>query len=331
MNMLQFVFNNRRVSLTLLTLLTLFGVQAYVTLPKAEDPGFVVRQANVITRLPGANATRMEELVSSVLETAIIEMPALDNVSSTSRSGISIVSAEFKATYTDMRPIFDDLRRKVDAVSSDLPTGVLGPVVEDELGDVFGTVYALSGNGFSYPELKFEAERIRDELLLIDDVAKVELQGLQDETIYVEYSDATLRELGITTNELVSAIANTNTISSGGQILVGDERLNLEPSGDFSSVNALRTTLVRSAGGSLLQLQDLADIERVVADPPSELVSTRGSRAISVNISMVEGGDIVSLGATLEQRMAALGQTLPIGMDLEKIAFQADIVNSSVC
>lgn len=330
MNLLPFVFANKRVSLTLLTLMTLLGVQAYVDLPKAEDPGFIIRAASVVTRLPGANAQRMEELVSAVLEKAIIEMPELDSVSSTSRNGISIVSAEYKAKYSNMRPIFDDLRRKVTAISGDLPAGVLGPVVDDELGDVFGIVYSLSGVGFSYPELKFEAERIRDELLLLDDVGKVELQGLRDETIYVEYSDATLRELGITSNELASAIANTNTISSGGQMLVGNERLSLEPSGDFSSVASLRTTVVRSATGDLLQLQDLAKIDRVVADPPSEVVLTRGVPSISININMVEGGDIVTLGELLEPLVQQIETMLPIGMALEKTAFQPDIVNASI-
>lgn len=330
MNLLPQVFANKRVSLLLLALMTLMGTQAYVELPKAEDPGFIVRQASVITRLPGANAQRMEELVSAVLEKAIIEMPQLDNVGSTSRNGISIINVAFKAAYTDMRPIFDELRRKIETASSDLPAGIFGPVVDDELGDVFGIVYSLSGEGFSYPELKYEAERLRDALLLFDDVGKVELQGLQDETIYVEYSDATLRELGITVNELAGAIANTNTISSGGQMLVGNERLNLEPSGDFSSVESLRTTVLRNSSGELLQLQDLANIERVVADPPGELVSTGGVPAVSININMIEGGDIVTLGELLEPFVTQFEHSLPIGMSLSKTAFQTDIVNASI-
>jgi len=214
MNILSFVFNNKRVSLTMLVLMSLFGVQAFIDLPKAEDPGFIVRQATVITRLPGANAQRMEELVSAVIEKAIIEMPELDTVSSTSRNGVSIVTAIYKATYTEMRPIFDDLRRKVETASSDLPDGVFGPVVDDQKGDVFGILYSLSGEGFSYPELKHEAERIRDELLIFDDIAKVQLQGLRDETIYVEYSDATLRELNITAREVMNGSALSHRVIS---------------------------------------------------------------------------------------------------------------------
>lgn len=330
MKLLQFVFQNKRITFALLTLMTLLGVQAYIELPKAEDPGFIVRQASVISRLPGANAQRMEELVSAVLEKAIVEMPQLDNVNSTSRNGVSIINVAFKATYTNMRPIFDELRRKIDAASQDLPAGVLGPDVDDEKGDVFGIIYSLGGEGFSYPELKEEAERIRDDLLLLDDVGKVELQGLRDETIYVEYSDATLRELGITPNELANAIANTNTISSGGRMLVGNERLSLEPSGDFSGIESLRSTVLRSSTGDLLQLQDLAKIERVLADPPSELVLKRGLPAISININMREGGDIVTLGELLESKVQQIENSLPIGMTLEKTAFQADIVNANI-
>ncbi len=330
MSLLQFVFNNKRVSLTLVVLMTLLGVQAYIQLPKAEDPGFVVRQASVITRLPGASAQRMEELVSAVLEKSIIEMPQLDNVNSTSRNGISILNVAFKETYTNMRPIFDELRRKVDSASTDLPSGVLGPVVDDDKGDVYGIVYTLSGVGFSDPELKEEAERIRDQLLLLDDVGKVDLQGLRDETIYVEYSDARLRELGITANELSRAISDTNTISSGGQMLVGNERLSLEPSGDFSGVESLRTTVLRTSRGDLLQLQDLATIRRVVADPPGEMVRARGVPAVSINVNMRSGGDIVKLGAEIEPLIAQIENTLPIGMSLNKTAFQADIVNTNI-
>jgi multidrug efflux pump subunit AcrB len=330
MNLLQFVFSNKRVSLTLVVLMTLLGAQAYIALPKAEDPGFIVRQASVITQLPGANAQRMEELVSAVLEKSIVEMPQLDNVNSTSRNGVSILNVAFKATYTNMRPIFDELRRKVDAVSTDLPSGVIGPVVNDDKGDVYGIVYTLSGQGFSDPELKEEAENIRDQLLSLDDVGKIELQGLRDETIYVEYSDAKLRENGITANELAGAISNTNTISSGGRMLVGNERLSLEPSGDFSGVESLRTTVMRSANGDLLQLQDLARIDRVVADPPSEMVRARGSPAISINVNMRSGGDIVTLGAQIEPIIEQIQNSLPIGMVLEKTAFQADIVNANI-
>lgn len=330
MNVLPFVFANKRVSLTLLTLLTLLGVQAYVNLPKAEDPGFVIRAAKVITQLPGANAQRMEELVSSVLEKAIVEMPQVDNVSSTSRSGVSIIVVNFKETYTNMRPIFDELRRKIDLASNDLPSGVFGPTVDDELGDTFGIVYSLRGEGFSYPELKYEAERIRDELLSINEVGKVELLGLRDETIYVEYSDATLREAGLTPNQLASAIANTNTISSGGRMLVGNERLSLEPSGNFTGVESLRSTVLRTAQGELLQLQDLADIERVLADPPREIVLTRGIPAISINVSMIAGGDIVKLGSILSPFIAQTKNSLPLGMELEKTAFQPDIVNERI-
>ncbi|MGB0867377.1 MAG: efflux RND transporter permease subunit, partial [Granulosicoccaceae bacterium] len=329
MSMVEWVFDNRRVSLTIVVLLSLVGVQGYINLPKQENPDFTIRNATIITQLPGANAQRMEELVSSVLEQKIVEMPELDNVSSTSRNGMSIVVANYKESYTNMRPIFDDLRRKVDDAAQDLPAGVIGPVVDDEF-DVFGSVYTLSGEGYSFPELKDKAEDIRDLLLGIDEVAKVEFQGIRDETIYVEYSDAKLRELGFTANELANAIRDTNIISSGGRMLVGNERISLEPTGDFSGIEALRTTVLRNAAGDLFQIQDLAQGSRVLADPPSELVFASGEAAVSINISMREGGDILVLGERLDELFADVEARLPIGMEIRKTAFQADFVELTV-
>lgn len=330
MSPVEFIFANKRVSYTLLFLLCLLGVLSYLNLPKAEDPGFTIRSAVVTTRLPGASAQRVEELVSSVIEEKIMEMPELDNVTSTSRNGVSIVTANFKEIYTEMRPIFDRLRRKVEVAESDLPEGVIGPDVDDEFGDTFGTVYTLASEGFSYPELKKAAENIRQTLLTLPDVAKVELQGVRNEAIYIEYSNARLRELRVTTGQLISAIQNTNIIQSGGRMLLGDERISLEPSGDFDDVQALRKTVLSNQVGDLLQLQDLAEISRVLDDPPSELVSARGENAIAISMSMRSGGDILVMGKQVEALMAEIQQQLPLGLELRKTAFQSDTVNASI-
>ena len=164
-----------RVTLTIVALLVLSGAFAFQSLPKAQDPGFTVRTAVITTRFPGASPERVELLVTDKIEKKIQEMPEIDSITSESRTGISLIYANFKESYKIMRPIFDDLRRKVDSVTPDLPQGSQTPEVNDEFGDVFGSVYTLSGDGFTYAELKNVADELRDELLKEPDIAKVSM------------------------------------------------------------------------------------------------------------------------------------------------------------
>ena len=174
MSLTSAAISNNRVTGVIVVILILAGAMAYVDLPKAQDPGFIVRTAVVTTRLPGASPERVEQLVTDKIEKKAQEMPEVDSITSDSRTGISIVNVNFKESYKEMRPIFDDLRRKIDDVVNDLPAGVDGPNVNDEFGDVFGSVYALTGEGYSNAELKTIADEIRDRLLREPDVAKVE-------------------------------------------------------------------------------------------------------------------------------------------------------------
>ncbi|MCG8458785.1 MAG: efflux RND transporter permease subunit, partial [Holophagales bacterium] len=192
MSLTQLAIEKNRITLVLVGILLVSGVMAYVSLPKEQDPGFIVRAAVITTRLPGASPERMELLVTDQIEKKVQEMPEVDFLTSESRTGISIVSVSFLETYTEMRPIFDDLRRKVDDVAGELPEGVMGPEVNDEFGDVFGSVYTLTGDGLDYAELEDVAEEIRDRLLKIPEVAKVTIHGAQEERIFVEYNNARL-------------------------------------------------------------------------------------------------------------------------------------------
>ena len=163
MSLTSAAIEENRVTFVVVTLLIISGILAYVALPKAQDPGFTVRTAVISTFLPGASPERMEQLVTDKIEKKAQEMPEVDDITSDTRTGISIVNVNFKESYTEMRPIFDDLRRKIDDVASELPEGVNGPIVNDEFGDVFGSVYALTGDGFSNAELKDVADEIRDQ------------------------------------------------------------------------------------------------------------------------------------------------------------------------
>ncbi len=330
MNVTQFAFRYDRVVIIMVTILILSGLSAFVQLPKARDPGFIVRTAVISTQFPGANPERVELLVTDKLEKKIQEMPEIDFITSESRNGISIINANFLESYKNMRPIFDDLRRKVEDVKQDLPDGIDGPFVNDEFGDVFGSVYTLTGDGYSYAELKDVADDIRDRLLKITEVAKVDIHGTQEEVVFVEYNNARLAELGVSPQQLAGVLTSANILSSGGNILTGRERVVLEPTGNFESVEELRRTVIQLPNDSVVYLGDIANIYRDYSDPPESVTRANGKAALAIAISMREGGDILKLGEKLDEVIPVIKAQYPWGVELEKVWFQATLVENSV-
>ena len=330
MNLTQYAFRYNRVVIILVTILILSGISAFVQLPKARDPGFIIRVAVITTHLQGANPERVELLVTDKIEKKVQEMPEVDFITSESRNGISIINVSFQESYKDMRPIFDDLRRKVNDIKTDLPDGIRGPFVNDEFGDVFGSVYALTGDGYTYAELKTVADDIRDRLLKIPDIAKVEIHGAQEEVIFVEYNNARLTELGVSPQQLSGVLSTVNILSSGGDILTGRERIVLEPTGNFESLEDLRKTVIQLPNGSVVYLGDIANIYRDYSDPPKSVARVNGKPALTLAISMQEGGDILKLGEKLDKTIPDISAQYPWGIELEKIWFQASLVKENV-
>ncbi|MGI9270323.1 MAG: efflux RND transporter permease subunit, partial [Woeseiaceae bacterium] len=319
-----------RVTLTVVGLVLLAGLFAYYDLPKAQDPGFVIRTAVITTRFPGASPERVELLVTDKIEKKVQEMPEIDSITSESRTGISIIYANFKESYKVMRPIFDDLRRKVDTVTSDLPQGAEVPIVDDEFGDVFGSVYTMSGDGFSYAELKDVADDFRDDLLKEPDIAKVSIHGRQQEVIFVEYNNSRLAELGLSPQQLSASLASVNILSSGGDIVSGRERITLEPTGNFESVVDLQRTVIELPGGALVYLEDIASVYRGYKDPPNSISRVNGEPTLAIAVSMRDGGDILKLGERLDVLIPDLVAKHPWGVSIEKVWFQADLVEDVV-
>jgi multidrug efflux pump subunit AcrB len=329
-NLTAVAIDKNRVTLTLVALIVLAGAFALQSLPKAQDPGFIIRTAVITTQFPGASPERVELLVTDKIEKKIQEMPEIDSITSESRTGISVIYANFKESYKIMRPIFDDLRRKVDAVSADLPQGAQTPEVNDEFGDVFGSVYTLSGDGFSYAELKTVTDELRDELLKEPDIAKVSIHGEQQEVIFVEYNNARLAELGLSPQQLSASLASVNILSSGGDIVSGRERITLEPSGNFESVEDLQRTVIQLPGGALVYLEDIVDVYRGYKDPPRSVSRANGEPTLAIAVSMREGGDILKLGERLDVLMPELVSRYPWGIKIDKVWFQADLVDNVV-
>ena len=330
MNLTALAIDKNRITLTVVALVVMAGALAFEALPKAQDPGFIIRTAVITTQFPGASPERVELLVTNQIETVIQEMPEIDSITSESRTGISLIYANFKESYTEMRPIFDDLRRKVDTAIPDLPQGAHEPNVNDEFGDVFGSVYTLSGEGFTYAELETVADELRDELLKEPDIAKVSIHGAQQEVVFVEYNNARLAELGLSPQRLSQSLSSVNILSSGGNIVSGQSRIALEPTGNFESIEDLRRTVIELPGGTLAYLEDIADIYRGYKDPPASISRSNGEATLAIAISMRDGGDILKLGERLNVLMPELVSRYPWGVSIEKVWFQADLVDNVV-
>ncbi|MET0068016.1 MAG: efflux RND transporter permease subunit [Candidatus Thiodiazotropha sp.] len=331
MNITEVALKNNRTTLVLLVVLLLAGMEAFLKMPRAYDPGFIIRTAQVITYFPGASPLRVEQLVTDKLEQVIQQIPELDFVTSESRAGVSIISVNIKESYKHMRPIWDDLRRKIDDAAGDLPEGIVGPNVNDEFGDVYDILVSVRGPDFSYVELKQTAEEVRDELLRLPDAAKVELYGAQDERIFVEYNNARLSEMGISPAQLSQMLASRNIIISGGTITLGQERIDLEPSGNYETLQDIRNTIIQVPGNqTLIYLKDLAEVRRGYIDPPATKVRDNGIPALLLGISMREGGNNIVLGQQVKVLLDQLQRVYPLGLDLRVVHFTPDEVQAKV-
>ena len=320
-----------RVTLVLILMVVIGGWVTLGRLPQGEDPGFIVRVAMVTTYFPGASPERVEQLVTDRLEKVIQEIPELDYVSSESRPGISIIYVNIEESYRAMRPIWDELRRKVDKETRNLPEGVIGPFVNDDFGDVFGQVIAITGEGYTYRELKEVADEARDELLRIRDVAKVEIVGAQKEQVFLEFTSARLARYGISPMMLQQVLAQRNIIIPGGALESGQERINLEPTGNFEAVADILDTVISVPDRQeVVYLKDLVAINRGYQDPSPEGMRFNGQPALALAISMSKGGDIIALGEAVSKFKTRIKALYPIGVSFDFLARQPERVHRSV-
>ena len=331
MDLTRAAIEKDRVTVVILLFLIVAGLAAYQGLPRTEDPEVTFRRAVVLTRLPGASPERVEHLVTDPIEAALQEIPEIDFVTSRSRTGVSLIRVEVRDDVRDMRPIWDNLRRKVARVAPDLPADVIGPLVNDELGDIFEIIVTLTGDGYSYAELKELADAARDALLRIDDVAKVDIYGAPDERIFVNYENERLAELGVAPLQLRSILESVNIVIPGGDVRAGAERIALEPTGAFESIDDLRRTVVTLPGRSeIVALEDLAAISRGYVEPPVQRVYASGTPALALAISMREGGNVVALGAGVRREIARLQARYPIGVEFDVARFQPEVVDARI-
>ncbi len=316
----------------LMVALMVLGIAAYFQLGQDEDPPFTFRAMVVRTYWPGATAQQVAEQVTDKLERTLQEVPYADKIRSYSKPGESQIIFQIKDNSRpgDVAQVWYTVRKKMGDMRHTLPAGVQGPFFNDEFGDVYGVIYALSGQGYSPAELKAEADRVRQSLLRVPDVAKVELFGVQDEKVFVEISQKKLAQLGLDFNAVLAQLAQQNAVESAGVLQSPQDMVQVRIGGQFQSLDALRAMPIRAGSGSQLRLADIAQVTRGYVDPPSVKVRHDGEEVIALGVSMAKGGDIIALGEALRSTLRQIEAALPAGLVLRQVQDQPRAVSQSV-
>ena len=330
-NLSEWALRNRSLVLYAMVVLAIVGWFSYQRLGQSEDPPFTFKIMVVRTYWPGATAEEVARQVTDRVEKEVMETGRYEFVRSYSRPGESLVMLMSKDSMVsrELPQLWYDVRKKVGDIRHTLPAGVVGPFYNDEFGDTFGNIYALSGEGFDYATLKDYAERIELELHRVPDVGKIELVGLQDEKIWIELSNTKLATLGVPLELVQRAIDEQNAIAPASFFETPTDRVQLRVSGRFDSVEQIRDFPIR-VGDRSFKLGDVAEVSRGFADPAAPRMRFMGENAIGIAVSMRAGGDIIRLGDVLDTEFARLQENLPVGMTLQKVSDQPKAVRSSV-
>ncbi|MGM0471517.1 MAG: efflux RND transporter permease subunit [Bacillota bacterium] len=331
MNLTKLAIDKKFVTISIAVLILVMGLVTFFNLPRAKDPGFTIRTARITTIYPGASPKRMSNLVSDKIEEVVQEMPELDYVESENKTGVSIVNVHIKEEYSDLQPIWERMRNKIDRIRSELPQGIVSLRINDEFGDVFGTLIGITGEGYSYAELKEIADEVKNELLMVEDVAKVDILGAQEERVFINYDNARLAELGISPYYLKQVLDDTNILQPGGKIYSKGEEIALEPSGNFTSVADIRNTVINlPQREKVVYLKDIATVKRGYVDPPQAKTMVNTDKSLVIAVSMEEGGNITDLGTTIKKKVDYFQNQYPIGVNFDFIHYQPQEVNDQV-
>ncbi len=316
----------------LMVVLMVLGIAAYFQLGQDEDPPFTFRAMVVRTYWPGATAQQVAEQVTDKIERTLQEVPNADKIRSYSKPGESQIILEIKDSTraAEVANIWYTVRKKVGDMRYTLPQGVQGPFFNDDFGDVYGVIYALQAKGYSYAEVKQFADDVRQQLLRVPDVAKVELFGVQDEKLYIEVSQKRLSQLGLDMNAVLAQLGQQNAVESAGVVQTPQDQVQVRVAGQFQAIEDLRAMPIRGSTGNMLRLGDIAEIRRGYVEPTAVKVRHEGQEVIALGVSMTKGGDIIRLGKALHAATGSIGKTLPAGVQLVNVQDQPKSVANSV-
>ena len=307
------------------------GIFAYINLGRMEDPAFTIRQMVVSAAWPGATAEQMTLQVTDKLEKKIQDIPGLKKLKSETRAGQTVIYVELKDNVPteNIRPTWRDVRNFCEDIKKDFPAGVYGPFYNDRFDDVFGSIYALTGDGFNYEELRQQAENIRQMLLNVPSVQKVELLGVQPEKIYIEIEMSKLAELGISPQVISSTLQQQNQMTPAGMVETISDNVYLRVTGIFDDIDAIKNLPINAAG-KIFRLADIAKVERQFIEPAEPKMFFDGEPAIGIAVSMEAGGNILTLGEDLKNLMQAVQSELPLGLELHQVSDQPQVVQDSI-
>jgi len=333
MDIAGIAIQKKTVTLVLTAAIAIGGVVSFLGLGQLEDPEFTIFTAVIQTPYTGASPEEVELEVTDRLETAIQTMGQVEHVTSISRSGLSIIIVDLWS-HTDQDKIpqaWDELRRKVGDTQRMLPPGAGPSMVNDDWGDVYGALFAIKGDGYNLAEIEDYAKLLRRELLMVDGVGAVELWGAQTEEVFLEIPLATMTQLGLSPQQALGTLSDQGAVVPDGRIHIGEQHVRIAATGAFDSLDEMGDVLIRGQGSdSMIRLADVATITRGYADPPRDLLLFDGQPAIGLGVATVEGGNVVSTGQAVMARLAELEDQQPLGMTLDPIYFQADVVTKAV-
>jgi multidrug efflux pump subunit AcrB len=335
MNLADYTIRKSVIAWVATVLVLIGGYLSYERLGRFEDPEFIIRQAVVVTAYPGATPAQVAEEITDLIEGAVQQMQEIEEVTSVSRAGESLVKVEaklaFSRTQGELDQVWDKLRSKIAEAARGLPPGAAEPVVKGDFGDVFALFYAVTGDGYSPRQLYDYVDFLRRELVLVPGVARVEVLGARKEAIFVEVSQARATQLGVPLDQVYASLRAQNLVAAAGTVRAGSLRLQIQPEESVASLEALKQLVVAGDSSSgLVRLQDIADIKRDYVDPPTALVRRDGRPAIGLGVSNVLGGNVVEMGDAVKRRLAELDSQRPVGMEVHAISLQSDSVRAAV-
>ncbi|QNY27553.1 efflux RND transporter permease subunit [Acinetobacter seifertii] len=330
-NLSEWALNNKGIILYFMLLLGIIGAISYSKLSQSEDPPFTFKVMVVKTYWPGATAKEVSTLVTDRIEKELMTTGQYEKIMAYSRPGESMVTffAKDSLKSAQIPDVWYNVRKKVNDIRTELPSGVQGPFFNDEFGDTFGNIYVLTGKDFDYALLKEYADRLQLQLQRVKDVSKVELVGLQDQKIWIEISNTKAVQLGIPLSAIQEALQKQNSMASAGFFETGTDRIQIRVSGHLQSVDEIKKTPLL-VGNKTIQLGDVADVYRGFSQPAQPRMRFMGENGIGLAVSMRKGGDIIALGKNLETEFAQLQKTLPLGMKLQKVSDQPVAVQRSI-
>jgi multidrug efflux pump len=330
-NLSEWALNHKQLVYFFIVLILLMGIFSYQSMGRMEDPNFIIRQMVVSVGWPGATARQVEEQVTDKIEKKLQNTPGLDYLKSYSRPGQSVIYVTLKVSVNekDVRPTWLEVRNMVNDIKGTLPEGVVGPYFNDRFDDVYGSIYALTSDGFTYEEMRAQAEKIRRILLGVKSVKKVELIGVQPEKIYIEMESSKLAELGIDPNVIIGTVKAQNAMTPSGMVATSTDDVYLRISGMFEDIESIRNMPIRVSDRTF-RLGDIAKVERSYVDPPEPKMYFNGKPAIGIALSMENGGNILSLGKDLNQTFVHIKRNMPLGLEISRVADQPEVVKDSI-